>query len=382
MLPTRSGSFTYKLYIPVKPVLFCLRAGFWAFQSNLILFYDMARITIKDLARELGVAPSTISRALSDHPAISAQLKQKVKQLAEEMNYTPNLQARFLQSKQANIIALIIPEIGAFFVPEMIYAVNTAAAARDFSVVILTSENQLEREKEMLTYAANVPAAGILLSVSEETRDDEHVRRIQDMGLGCVLIDRVTDKTKASFVCMDDRKAAIQATQYLLEKGHTHILGMFGPPALSMTHYRKNGFREALADHPRTRSISPQELDVQYILEIDKLLETYLKEHPEITAIFCMSDEILVYTHHALMRQGRHIPEEISVISISDGDAPYYLYPNITYINHSGFEVGVKAVEMLVKQIQTKDEQEAKQQKMHFVHTRVFELDSVRDLSQ
>lgn len=340
----------------------------------------MARVTIKDLARELGVAPSTISRALSDHPGISSQLKQKVKKLAQELNYTPNLQARFLQSKRANIIALILPEIAAFFVPEMIYAVNTAAAARDFSVVILTSENRLEREEQLMNYAVNVPAEGVLLSVSEETTKDEHIRRIQELGLSCVLIDRVIDNTKTSFVCMDDSKAAFQATQYLMDKGHEHILGMFGTPTLSMAHHRKSGFRKALAEHPRTRNKVPQELEIQYILETDKILDAYLKEHPEITAIFSMSDEMLVYVHHALMRQGRKIPEDISIISISDGDAPYYLYPNITYINHSGFEVGIKAVELLFDQMEAKEQNLSPEQQHHYVHTRVFELDSVREI--
>lgn len=342
----------------------------------------MARVTIKDLARELGVAPSTISRALSDHPGISVQLKQKVKALAREMNYTPNLQARFLQSKRANIIAFILPEIAAFFVPEMIYAVNTAAAARDFSVVILPSDNRLEREKQLMDYAVNVPAEGVLLSVSEETTDDKHIRRIQDMGLSCVLIDRVVDNTNTSFVCMDDSKAAYQATRYLLDKGHEHILGMFGTPSLSMAHHRKSGFHQALSEHPRTRNAPPQELEIKYILEVDKILDAYLKEHPEITAIFSMSDEMLVYVHHALMRQGRRIPEDISIISISDGDAPYYLYPNITYINHSGFEVGIKAVELLFDQMAARDAKTPPAAQSHYVHTRVFELYSVREIQR
>jgi LacI family transcriptional regulator len=339
----------------------------------------MARTTIKDLARELGVAPSTISRALSDHPGISVKLKEKVNKLAQELNYTPNLQARFLQSRRANIIALILPEIGAFFVPEMIYGVNTAASEQDFSVVILPSDNKFEREKQLMDYAVNVPAEGILLSVTEETNSDEHIKRIQSMGLSCVLIDRIIDNSDTSFVATDDSKAAALATQYLLEKGHKHILGMFGNPILSMTKHRRAGFLEALGSHPRTQNTSPQELSIQYVLETDKILEEYLNKHPEITAIFTMSDELLVYVHHSLMRQGRRIPEEISIISISDGEAPYYLYPNITYINHSGFEVGIKAVEMLFEQMSAPKNEPPKRQST-YVSNRVFELDSVKKL--
>ncbi|MCH8567023.1 MAG: LacI family transcriptional regulator [Balneolales bacterium] len=335
----------------------------------------MPRVTIKDLARSLGVAPSTISRALADHPAISQDMKAKVKALAAEMNYTPNLRARFLQSRHANIIALIIPEVHSFFIPEMIYGVNTAAAEHDFSVIILQSDNSLENEIKMLQYAANLPVEGILLSVSEETDNEEHIEKVEALGIACVMVDRFVEDSRFSYVSMNDVEAAFVATKHLIDRGHKHVLGLMGNPNLTMTRLRKKGFKAALGEANLQQH---HILEVKHILELERAVSDYLKIYPEITAVFSMSDELLVSLYHALLKSGYKIPDDISLISISDGFAPYYLYPNITYLNHSGFEVGIKAVDMLMKRIRM-DENRRSTETFN-VPTRVFELDSIADL--
>ena len=110
----------------------------------------MSTPTIKDLASELGVSPSTISRALSDHPDISEEMKEKVRELAKRLNYTKNLRASALRTKTSNVIALIVPEINMFFMPELIYGVNVEAEKNGLSVMILQTNNSLEKEKKLL----------------------------------------------------------------------------------------------------------------------------------------------------------------------------------------------------------------------------------------
>lgn len=331
----------------------------------------MSRATIKDLAKKLGVSPSTISRALSDHPDISENMKEKVRLVAEELNYTKNRRASGLRKNESNIIALIIPEINMFFMPELIYGVNLEAEKFGLSVAIFQSDNSLEKEKELLKYCLEMSFCGVLLCLSVETKNLSHIDKITKKEMPVVLLDKVLNTQNYSTITIEDELAGYQAAEYLHQKGHSSILSIFGNPDLSITHLRKNGFNKALqnyTDFP-SKHIS---LEIENILSLDSELETILTSNKNISAIFCMSDELLVNTHHLLMRMEYKIPEQISLLSISDGFVPYYLYPNISHLHHSGFEVGVVAVNELLEN-QTDNPNHIN------VKTKLFEMESVKE---
>jgi LacI family transcriptional regulator len=304
------------------------------------------RITLKELAKELGVSTSTVSRALNNNPALPEETIVRIKEFAKQKKYRPNLRAKALQSSRSGIIAMIVPDINMFFVPELIYGVNTAAKEKGYSVMIFQSENQLEREIQWLTYAINLPVDGILLSLSEESNHTEHLADADDFGIPLVLVDKVTEDSSYHQVTIDDTNAAFQAVDYLLENGHRNIVGLFGNEALTMTQKRKEGFRLACIE----KGFTPDErclISVDQILELDEILTEQLQVFPETTALFCMSDELLINVHYWLQKQGKQIPDDISLIAISDGFLPYTLFPNVAHIHHSGFEVGVKSMNML-----------------------------------
>ncbi len=332
------------------------------------------RITIKDIAAELRLSPATVSRALSGSSLISEATTAKVRETAARMGYQPNLTARSLRSKHGSALVLILPEINGFFIPEMIFGINAAAREHALPVMMFLSDNKPEREKKLLDYAVQLGAAGVLLSVSGETSDYEHIIRFNKEIAPVVLTDNASDSAGLPGVTINGAAAAEEAVTYLLEMGHRTICGFFGNPQLSISKRRKAGFKKALM---QAGIPDPVDFcyDVDHILELPGVFDRFRSHHPECTAIFAMSDELMVHIYHEALRSRLTIPDQLSLISISDGFAPYYLYPNITHIHHSGFEAGYRATQKLAALIQKKETDSAVQE----LPASLCRLDSVKD---
>lgn len=338
----------------------------------------MSRTTIKDIAKKIGVSPSTISRALADHADISAEMKEKVAKVAKELHYTKNRRASSLRTQKSDIIALIVPEINMFFMPELIYGVNVEAEKHGFSVMVFQSDNSFEKEKKHLQYCLEMSFAGVLLCLSLETNSLEHLNEIVDDEIPVVLLDKVITSGRYSTVSIKQKNTGHRAGDYLLENGHSSVIGIFGNSHLAMSQNREKGFRKAFKEQgvPDDAVIT---LNIENILELDEQLQQVMAEHQETSAIFCMSDELLVNTHHLLMKNGYRIPDEISLFAISDGFVPYFLYPNVSHLHHSGYEVGVEGIKELMRYFDT-DEEEPGAEKVH-IFTKLFEMDSVKNLN-
>lgn len=336
----------------------------------------MSRTTIKDIAKKLGVSPSTISRALADHADISTEMKKKVTQVAKELHYTKNRRASSLRTKASDIIALIVPEINMFFMPELIYGVNMEAEKHGISVMVFQSDNSFEKEQKLLQYCLEMSFGGVLLCLSLETNSLQQLDEIIACEIPVVLLDKVLSSDKYSTISILDENAGHRSGEYLYKNGHRQVIGIFANSDLTMTKNRVKGFKKAFSEQDDSPA-SIVTLNVENILELDEHLETLLKDYPESTAIFCMSDELLVNTHHVLMKNGYKIPDDISLFAISDGFAPYFLYPNVSHLHHSGYEVGVEAIKELKRYF---EEEEHEPDKIT-VSTKLFEMDSVKKLN-
>lgn len=329
----------------------------------------MKRTTLKDLAKLLGLSPSTVSRALADHPDISDETKQRVKDVARGMNYIPNLRAKYLRSRHSKLIALIMPEMNMFFIPSLMNGINKVVEAKDYSLIVLQSDNSLWKEKQLIQYCLNLSVDGILLSVSTETTNLSHLSPLQNNEIPVVLFDKLIENDAFSTVNIDDQEAAFKATNYLIQKGHKEIVGIFAGTQLAISRKRINGFREAHA-------CNGLPLSNKRIIAIPDATKTEqsLSKVEYATAFFAMSDELLVWTHHFLNRRGYNIPETCSLIAISDGQAPLFLYPNVTHVLHTGYQVGEKAAHILIGLIEDYSDTviDAK------IKTSLIELDSVK----
>lgn len=309
------------------------------------------RVTLKDIARQTGLSAATISRALADHPDISGETKQRVREAAQAMSYIPNYRARYLRAKHSRLIALIVPEMNMFFVPSMITGINHVVQQNDYSLIVFQSDNSIVQERRLAEYATHLSADGVLVVLSSETSDLQHLDVLHEFGIPVVLLDRTIETTKYTTITIDDEQAGREAANYLMDHGHARMLGVFGDQRQRISSMRLQGFRRAHAERAIPLAES-QILRVTMPTDLEQQLDDAFTAHPDLTAIFTMTDELLVRTHYLLSRRGVRIPEDVSLISISDGQAPSFLHPNVTHLRHSGVEVGERTAHLLIGMIE------------------------------
>jgi LacI family transcriptional regulator len=309
------------------------------------------RVTLKDIARSVGLSLATVSRALADHPDISGETKARVRDVAQAMSYIPNYRARYLRAKHSRLIALIVPEMNMFFVPSMITGINHVVQQNDYSLIVFQSDNSIVQERRLAEYCTHLSADGVLLVLSSETTDLQHLEALHELDIPVVLLDKTIDTAKYTTITIDDEEAGREAAAYLMERGHRCVVGVFGDPRQRISAMRLKGFRRA-HDERQLALAETQVLRVTIMDELEAQLERAFAAHPALTAIFTMTDELLVHTHYILARRGTRIPEDVSLMSISDGQAPSFLHPNITHLRHSGVEVGERTAHILIGMIE------------------------------
>jgi LacI family transcriptional regulator len=332
----------------------------------------MKRSTLKDIAKLTGLSVSGVSRALKDHPDIAPETKEKVKEVAAALNYHPNPSAQFLHSKSSKIIAVILPEVNTFFFPELLQGISKVVGQHGYFLIFLQSDNKFSREKELIDYCIQMFVDGVLISISAETTNIDHLLKLKEMGASVIQIDRVMDNDTIPFLTIDDAKTSFKAVEYLLIKGHRNIIGIFDDNRLSMTNLRVNGFKLALQKH----GIPLGDETILTIKDGEEVEERLLKmfdDDVSVTAVFTMSDKLLVRAYHAINQFGFKIPDDMALISISDGKAPHYLFPGITHIRHSGEEVGNFAATLLFRMLSG----ESLPGQLYMVETTLVELGSV-----
>lgn len=309
------------------------------------------RVTLRDIAKTVGLSMATVSRALADHPDISSDTKERVRNAAQAMSYIPNYRARYMRAKHSRLIALIVPEMNTFFVPSMISGINHVVQQNDYSLIVFQSDNAIVQERRLVEYCTHLSADGVLLVLSSETSDLQHLEVLRESGIPVVLLDRTMETTKYTTITIDDQEVGREAAAYLINRGHRRCLGVFSDPRQRISAHRLRGFRRAHTENSIPLADS-QIVRVSVIDELAPSLEKSLDAHPDTTAVFTMTDELLVHTHHLLSRRGLRIPEDVSLFGISDGQAPLFLHPNVTHLRHSGVEVGERTAHILIGMIE------------------------------
>ncbi|NQU55121.1 MAG: LacI family DNA-binding transcriptional regulator [Bacteroidetes bacterium] len=307
-------------------------------------------VTIKDLAHELKISPSTVSRALKDHPDISVETKLAVNELAKKWNYQPNAVALSLKQSRSNTIGVIIPEIVHFFFSSVISGIEDVAYDAGFNVIICQSNEKYDREvANTRTLLAN-RVDGILVSISKETTDFGHFYNVRDRVVPMVFYDRVVPDFYADQVIIDDLDAAYRATKHLIENGRKKIMHFAGPQNLLIGQQRKNGYLKALKE-------ARIEIDENLIIEADNFEKArlaaikVLDEKKAIDGLFAVNDLTAIGAMQTLQKRGIKIPDEIAIVGFSDGRLSGITNPTLTSVDQHGYEMGTVATEMLLKRI-------------------------------
>ncbi len=205
-------------------------------------------ISLKDLAKELGVSVSTVSRALNDSYEISPEMRERVKALAEEWNYRPNPFALSLLKNTPRIIGIIVPDIVTHFYSSIISGINDVARKNEYSVIITSSYEQYEQELHCVEDLVNMRVEGILACLSQETTDYSHFLSLEDMDIPLVFFDRVCLTGTIPSVVADNKESARVATRHLLETGSKRVAFLGGSDHLAIVQQRRDGYMEALKE--------------------------------------------------------------------------------------------------------------------------------------
>jgi LacI family transcriptional regulator len=313
------------------------------------------QITIKDIARELGISPSTVSRALKDHPDISKDTKKAVNELADKLNYQPNIVALNLRQKKTNTIGVIIPEVVHFFFSTVISGIEDVAYSAGYNVIFAQSNESYQREVAHVKTMFNSRVDGLLLSLSRETTNFDHVESIISKGVPIVFYDRMYNSPTSSKVIVDDYAGAKEAVNHLIEQGCKQIAHIIGAPNLIISSDRLRGYTDALKE-------SNIEMNNDLILQSEsgtfeegkKITQKLLSKKQGVDAIFCNNDPLAMGAMMAIKEKGLRIPQDIAVVGFSNWFFGELMEPSLTSIDQPGFEMGQEAARLLIRQIDMK----------------------------
>ena len=207
------------------------------------------QVTIKDIAKELGISASTVSRALKDHPDISSKTKKAVNELAKKWHYKPNAVALSLRHSKTNIIGVIIPEIVHHFFSSVISGIEKIAHEAGYNVMMFQSNESFEREAANVQALLSSRVDGVLVSMSKETKDYGHFKELRDNGIPIVFFDRICNELSSDNVIVDDFAGAFAAVEHLINTGCKRIAHLSAPQHMLLGQNRQKGYRQALLKH-------------------------------------------------------------------------------------------------------------------------------------
>ncbi|MGN6396976.1 MAG: LacI family DNA-binding transcriptional regulator [Mucilaginibacter sp.] len=318
---------------------------------------NFSTITIKDIATALNLSVSTVSKALRDSYEISEATKKLINDYAREHNYRPNPIAQSLKQGQSKSIGIVVPSVANQFFSQVINGIESVAYEAGFNVIITQTHESLEREIANVGHLTHRSIDGLLISLSTETEDIGHLKRLHQQGLPIVFFDRVSEEIETHKVIADNFKGAYDATRHLIESGYTRIAHITSPPSISITVERLAGYRQALAE----AGIEPPNEYVKYcahggrdINEIEHAVNDLLSLKAKPDAILTTSDRITTTTLHLLNKLGVAIPGEIALVGYTNTTLADALNPSLSSVYQPGFEMGQKATEMLLSLILSK----------------------------
>lgn len=335
----------------------------------------MKKITIKDIAQKLGVSTSTVSRALSNHPDISNQVKNQIQETAKLLKYRPSSAALHLKRGSNKVISLIVPQITSFFYPSVIHGIEDILQSQGYTLNILTTNDLLEREIENINIAYDQDVSGVIIAVTKETTDTDHFELLRDADIPVIMFDKVIEQAPFTSITIDDFKVSYQMVQHLFKSGCRKIVGLFGKASLSISHLRFMGFKQALNDV----NLSFNESDALFANDSnDAYVKTIalLQNNPD--GLYIMTDEIMIGAMPALFRKNIKVPEQVSIIAISDGYLPAYMIPTVSHMKHDGYELGVVAAQKIIQYINAKQNNLPTHVEKIMMNTNIKLLESTR----
>ena len=319
----------------------------------------MGEVTLKQIAEELGISVTTVSKALKNYADVSPKTKTSVINLANKLNYQPNSFAVNLRTKESKTIGLIIPEIVHHFFSNVVNAIIEKAEEKGYLVIILQSNESEELEKKQIDLLLSKRVDGILISLSNNTKNLDHLKKVIEHNIPLVLFDKISKLLDCSKVVIDDRSAAYDATEHLIKSGCKKIAHFRGPLNPQGSIDRFLGYKKALEDYTL-------KFDSSVIFTCEKVsfnegyefAKKIHNEHKDVVGIFAITDLVGIGAVAYFNEVGIKIPEQIAIIGFSNWFMASVISPSLSTIDQPGFEMGKKALKLLLKEIKAKKNHE------------------------
>ncbi|MDZ7316005.1 MAG: LacI family transcriptional regulator [candidate division KSB1 bacterium] len=314
------------------------------------------RVTLRDLAALLNVTPATISKALRDADDISLEMRRRVKELAEEVGYQPNLLARSLVKQQSLMIGVVVPNLRISFFSEVTRGIYERARERGYEAIIMVSDEQAELERRSLQFLSSLLVDGILIDAVPGESNTVLLRRMRDRGIPIVAYDRLIDGLTVDAVTIDDAEASRKVVHRIYAAGKRQI-AYFGPTEnLYVARRRFEGYRQGLAE---VGLPFDENLVVRCQVDVDDAergMIDLLQRRVKVDAVVSIGGLVAFGAGRALLRSGKRIPDDVLLAEFGDNDIVARLgVPFLTVYQHP-YKMGRQAVDMLLQRISAQSE--------------------------
>lgn len=311
--------------------------------------------SLLDIAKAMGVSTSTISRALNNHPDISAKTKKAVNKLAAELSYQPNALAKSFFTRSTHTIGVIIPNLETPFFSSMLCGIQNIASDAGYRVVICQSNESHQTEMANVQALMNNMIDGLLLCHSLHTQTYDHIKVHLKKDIPIVQFYRVTEEIETSKIYCEDERGSFLITEHLIRNGCKEIAVLLGPAHLNISQNRLKGYQKALAKHG---IVFNEQLikNVDFSKHpVDGILSKLLDKHPKIDGIFSISDKTGVQIIQYLKGKNIKVPQDICVAGFGNEYTGEIIDPKLTTYDVRTAEIGEKAAKLLLNQIMQND---------------------------
>ena len=313
-------------------------------------------VTLSDIAKQLNVSKVTVSKALRGHPDISRETTKLVKKVAEELGYTPNFAARNLSSRKSNTIGVVVPKIAHFFFSSLIEAIYDAAFYNNFDIALTVSQENSERERKHIETLMAMRVDGLIVSITQQTKDKAIFEKVVSRDVPLVFMDRVMQVEGTSQVTVDDKGGAVKAVELAIENGYTKIAHIGGFREINIGKSRYEGFIEAMNKHGL--EIYPDWVIHGGFGEDDGyqgFMRLYKSGRmPEF--IFAVTYPVALGVYAAAAEVGMKIPEDVDIICFGSASINKFLKPALSYVDQPTATLGKAAVDLTIEHIGESDE--------------------------
>ncbi|UXX79865.1 LacI family transcriptional regulator [Reichenbachiella carrageenanivorans] len=308
-------------------------------------------VTVSDIARQLGISHSTVSRALKDNPRISKSTTEKVKKLADQLGYRTNASSHHLLKGKSQLIGVIVPDISLHFFAKVVDQIEQILNEAGYVVLLLNTQESEQKEKKAIEKCLNYRVDGVIAALSIQTKKFDHYEKLLKYDIPLVFYDRVANFLPVPKVILNDYQGSYDATKHLCEVGCKTIAHISGSINLNNSNNRLYGYIDALNDHKiklDEKLIHYQEEDKE---STKQFLNKIFKSHPSLDGLSVFNDYVANYSINILQELGKKIPDDIVVIGFSDEPVATYMEPQLSSTQQVGPKMGKLASQKLLSLI-------------------------------